>query len=172
MKADSPTKGLVYRKGKGRPPFQSKAQIERQVTRGGLSVIEEASLWECLFLLPSEIDAVLEHVRENAHHPSIYAMFFFAVHTVARRSEILRSGVDDIAFDADVITIRVKKKDRSNDLTSRTVPLTPKLKHFLTEWLAVHPGGQMTFCRKANVPISVIERPKPATSGRLKTSHL
>lgn len=154
VKDASPTKGLVYRKGKGRPPFQSKAQIERQIARGGISLVEEASLWECLFLLPNEIDAVVEYVRVNAHHPSIYAMFFFAAHTGARRSEILRSRVDDIDFDADVITIREKKKDRSKDLTFRAVPLTPQLKQVLTGWFAVHPGGQMTFCRKANVPIS------------------
>jgi integrase len=52
-------------------------------------------------------------------------LFSFAAFTGARRSEMLRSQIEDFDFDAGVVTIREKKKDRSKDLTIRTVPLAP-----------------------------------------------
>ena len=51
-------------------------------------------------------------------------MFAFAAHTGARRSEMLRSRVTDFDFDANVVTIREKKRDRDKVETYRTVPMT------------------------------------------------
>jgi len=44
-----PTKGLVYGEGKSKPPFQTWAQIERQIARGGVSQVHQKALWDCLF---------------------------------------------------------------------------------------------------------------------------
>ena len=151
----APTKGLVYCKGKSKPPFQTWAQIERQIARGGVNEAQQKALWDCLFLTLPEIEEVLAFVRGQTAHPFVYPMFVFAAHTGARRSEMLRSQIDDFDFAAGVVTIREKKKDRSKEMTFRTVPMTPKLRQTMSEWFAEHPGGQLTICQSADLPLTV-----------------
>jgi integrase len=151
----SPTRGLVYPKSRAKPPFQTWEQIERRVARGGLTPEQEDELWDALFLTLPEIDELLKFVQQNARHELVYVMFCFAAHTGARRSEMLRSRVDDFDFDTDTVTIREKKRDRSKELTFRTVPLSPFLKQAMQDWFAVHPGGQLTICQEANKPLTV-----------------
>jgi hypothetical protein len=45
-----PNKGLVYPKSTEKPPFQTRAEIEAQLERGGLTEDEKCELWGCLFL--------------------------------------------------------------------------------------------------------------------------
>lgn len=77
-------------------------------------------------------------------------MFFFAAHTGARRSEMLRSEIDDIDFYTKSVTIREKKRVRGT-VTTRTVPLSPELERVLTDWFDEHPGGSSTFCHQLDV---------------------
>jgi integrase len=71
---------------------------------------------------------LLKHVRNTCRQRFVFTMFAFAAHTGARRSELLRSQVDDFDFAGDMVTIREKKKDRSKDLTFRSVPMSPFLR--------------------------------------------
>ena len=64
-----------------KPPFQTWAEIERQIQQGGFSEAEEAELWDCLFLTVPEVDELLAYVRCHATKPFIYPMFVFAAHT-------------------------------------------------------------------------------------------
>jgi integrase len=82
-------------------------------------------------------------------------MFVFAAHTGARRSEMLRSHIDDFDFEGGVVTIREKKKDRSKDMTFRTVPMTPLLRDTMRAWFASHPGGHLTLCEEPGVAVTV-----------------
>jgi hypothetical protein len=91
----APTKGLIYRKCKAKPPFQTRQQIAQRIARGGLSAGEQKELWKSVFLTLSEILDLPEYVRAHAHRMYSYIMFCFAAFTGARRSEILRSIVDD-----------------------------------------------------------------------------
>lgn len=140
-----PSKGLKYPKSREKPPFMTYAEVERRVKK--LGPAEAADLWECVFLTLAEIDALLAVVKERARQPFIYPMFVFAAHTGARRSEILRSVVDDLDFDANLITIHERKKSHDKR-TTRQVPMSPLLRSVLQEWLAQHPGGDHTFCQK------------------------
>jgi len=145
----APTKGLVYRKDKASPPFQTWKQIERKIERGGLSEKQQQELWDSLFLSVDEIQQLLDHVKKVDRFPFIHPMFVFAAHTGARRSEMLRSQIDDFDFAAGTVRIREKKRDRSKEITFRDVPLSPLLAKVMQEWLANHPGGQITICREA-----------------------
>lgn len=71
-------------------------------------------------------------------------MLCFAAYTGARRSEVLRSELDDIDFVSSMITIREKKRVRGK-MSSRTVPMQPKLRKILTDWMTEHPGSNFTF---------------------------
>jgi hypothetical protein len=51
----APTRGLIYSKAKGKPPFATWQQITRQIDRGGLTEVQQAELWGCLFLTLPEI---------------------------------------------------------------------------------------------------------------------
>jgi integrase len=121
---------------------------------------EQAELWDALFLTVPEIETLLVDVKKakarwkNSDFPWVYPMFAFTAHTGARRSEMLRSRVEDIDFEAGEVTIREKKKDRSKEETYRHVPMTPLLRGALQDWLAVHPGGPYTFCKTAGEPLS------------------
>ncbi|MCA9218122.1 MAG: site-specific integrase [Planctomycetales bacterium] len=148
-----PLKGLRYPKGNDKPPFQTSDQIERKIASQNLSVDEQKELWASLFLTADEIADLLDHVKQNSNHDFIYPMFVFAAHTGARRSEMIRSELDDIDFVAGQVTIREKKRVRGRH-TTRSVPLSPFLESVLREWIANHPGGQPTFCIANSLPRS------------------
>jgi hypothetical protein len=50
-----PNKGLVYPKTAEKPPFQTRAEIEEQLKRGGLKDDERRELWNSLFLTLPEV---------------------------------------------------------------------------------------------------------------------
>lgn len=139
-----PSRGLRYPKVSEKPPFQTWAEITRKIDTYRLSRDQQADLWECLFLTTSEIDALLADVKQAALHPCLYPMFVFAAHTGARRSEMMRSQVEDIDLGGRTITIREKKRVRGR-YTTRTVPISPALYGALHHWLAAHNGQGHTF---------------------------
>jgi integrase len=150
----APTCGLVYQKDSPKLPFQTWQQIERQIGRGGLTTAQEERLWDSLFLALDEIREVLAHVNATTRFGFVYPMFVFAAHTGARRSEMMRSQIDDFDFAARVVRIREKKRDRTKELTFRHVPMSPLVGTVMADWFSRHPGGQFTICQKANEPIS------------------
>ena len=150
-----PTVGLNYPKGTGRPPFQTREQVERQIAQQTLSREAQQELWQCLFLTLPEVEEVLAYVRDHSSLPYVYPMFVFAAHTGARISEMRRSLRSDIDFEAKTILVREKKKDTSKRETYRTVPLTPLLEAALRSWFFKHPGGPHTFCGALGRAISI-----------------
>jgi integrase len=146
-----PSKGLQYPKGTAKPLFMTFAEVERRVRK--LNPAESAELWECVFLSLSEIDELLGLVEERARHPFIYPMFVLAAHTGARRSEIMRSKLYDLDFDANMVTIHERKKSHDKR-TTRRVPMSNLLRETMLSWLGEHPGGEYTFCQPADMPRS------------------
>jgi site-specific recombinase XerD len=143
-----PTKGIAYAKRDERPSFMTWQEIEQTISRGGMPVEEEEALWDCLFLTREEIDEVLAHVSQAARHPFVYPMFVFVAHTGARRSEILRSQIDDFDFQSGTVRIRERKKSREKRTTYRRVPLTGLLAEVMSSWFSIHPGGRYTLCHE------------------------
>jgi integrase len=144
---NAPVRGLRYEKADEKLPFMTWAEIERRIERGGLSQQQIDELWDCLFLDSQQIAELLNYVKENAHSPYIYPMFVFVAHTGARRSEMLRSQVEDLDFTAGRVCLREKKRDRSVKLTFRHVEMSPLLREVMAGWLKDgHPGGPHTFC--------------------------
>ncbi len=139
-----PSKGLRYAKGDEKPPFQTRAEILRQLP--GLSARKAAELWACLYLTLPEIEALLSHVKASALHPWIYPLVVTAAHTGARKGELLRMRVADVDFGARVVTIREKKRAHDRR-TTRRVPLSSALGAILKSWLKVHPGGDPLFAQ-------------------------
>jgi integrase len=127
-------------------------EIRRIVDRGGLRRDEENALWNCLFLTKPQIQEVLDHVWETARHPFIFPMFVFTAHTGARRSEVLRSQLDDFDFDARTVLIREKKRSHLKSLTYRRVPMSDLLTETMADWFSRHPGGQHTICQELSTP--------------------
>ena len=93
-----PIKGLLYEKDAAKPPFRTWEDIQATLDRGGLSDGERAELWETLFLRVKEVEEVLEFVRAKANYPFVHPMFALVAYTGARRSEMIRSRVEDIDF--------------------------------------------------------------------------
>jgi integrase len=144
-----PNKGLRYAKTSEKPAFQTKEEIDRQIARGGLSEVEQEALWDCLYLTPADLEDVLKMVRERVEQPPTYPMVLMAAHTGARRSEILRSQIQDFDFEANLVVIREKKRAKGRR-TTRVVPLSPVLARIIAEWLKTHPRCKYTFCQPTN----------------------
>lgn len=136
--------GMAFSKSRPKHPFQTMEQVCRQVDRGGLSEMEVDELWDSVFLTRSQIDQLLEEVSALETSPYVYPMFVFAAMTGARRSEMLRSRIDDFDFEGGFVRIREKKRDVSRVVTFRTVPIAPLLARLMKDWFARHPGGQHT----------------------------
>lgn len=145
-----PNKGLVYPKTSEKPPFQTRAEIEEQLKRGGLKDDEKRELWNSLFLTLPEVAELLAYVKETARHDWIYPMFCFAAHTGARRSEILRSRIADFDFQAKSVLIREKKRVKGRR-TTRRVPLSAFLAKVMREWFDAHPGGVYSICQPLKI---------------------
>lgn len=71
-------------------------------------------------------------------------MICFVAYTGARRSEAMRSQLQDLDFENRVITIREKKRVRGR-LSTRQVPMPEPLQIVLESWLADYPGTEFTF---------------------------
>jgi len=103
-----------------------------------------SELWSVLFLDQEQVAELLAHVKENARYGFIYPMFVFTAYTGARRSEVLRSQIDDFDFVYNQVYIREKKRRKDKRETTRVVPLHPNLHSVIESWLEVHPGGPFT----------------------------
>ena len=169
INARFPHSGVKYPKLSEKPHFQTWQEIEQQIARGGISDSEEKDLWDCLFLTLSEIDELLSRVKANARHPFIYPMVLVAAHTGARKSEIVRSQVNDIDFAASSITIHERKRNQSMR-TTRRVPISPLLDTVLRDWISKHPGGNSTFALDLELGRRKL-RPEEITQMTRKVAH-
>ena len=156
-------RNIGYPKKKERPPFQTWEQIERRIARGNLSKEDQDELWDCLYLSVAQVEEFLAWVKANGclirqtrrMFPWLYPMLAFCAYTGARRSEMLRSRLEDIDFEGSTVTIREKKKDQSKEQTFRHVPMPDQLRAALQDWIAGHPGGAVTFCKNPDEPFTV-----------------
>jgi hypothetical protein len=82
VKKPFPNKGLPYPKLTEKAPFQTLAEVEARIKRGGLAAAEQADLWECVFLTLANLNELLNAAKKRSLQPSIYLMLFFAAHTV------------------------------------------------------------------------------------------
>ncbi|WP_197525854.1 tyrosine-type recombinase/integrase [Pseudobythopirellula maris] len=143
----SPTKHVALPLTDEKPPFMTTREVRAIVARGGLSEPEERRLWDSVYLDTAEVRGALEHARGNARYPFIYPMLLFVAHTSARRSEMVRSLIEDVDFRSRTVLLREKKKSRTKATTYRRVDMSPLLYQVMQEWIESHPGGQHTFCQ-------------------------
>jgi integrase len=148
-----PYEGLRYPKTDEKPPFQTRQEIERRISIGGITPEQTAQLWECLYFQVYEIADLLAFLKQAHDHAWIYPLVCMAAHTGARRSELLRSEVADVDFEGGTLLIRERKRIKGKRSTRRA-PLTPQLREALLSWLEVHPGGPALFCHAGEVPRS------------------
>lgn len=142
----NPTKGVILAKRSEKPPFMTKEEILQKIKRGGLTEQQIKRLWDSLFLTKEEIGEILDAVRDAVTHSFIYPMFVFVAHTGARRSELLRSRIEDFDFGTRIVKVREKKKVKNRKITFRHVDMTPLLYDTMKFWIENHPGGQFTIC--------------------------
>lgn len=127
-----------------KPSFKTWDEIETIINRGGLTEEQEREYWNCLFLDEQQVVELLGFIQKNAEHAFIHAAVAFAAFTGARRSEVVRSLIEDWDFERGVVRIREKKGSRKKKLTFREVNIHAKLDEIIKGWLQVHPGGQFT----------------------------
>ena len=139
-----PSSGLRYPRFTEKPPFQTWEEIERRTA--GLSQEESQLWWDCLYLRAHEISDFLKHVKEKAVQPWVYPLCCTAAYSGARRAEMLRMLVSDLAFERNMVLVREMKRTKGKT-TTRTVPMAPALVGVLKEWLAGHPGGPWLFAQ-------------------------
>ena len=145
---------LVFPKAKLKEPFRTLDQIKSITERGGLTKNQLRELWDGLYLNPTEIVEILEHIRQRGLYSWLYPFIAAAAHTGARRSELLRAQVDDFDFTNRVVILREKKRSKERE-TFRSVDLTPLLERVMREYFgSVHPGGMFAFAEGPNKPVA------------------
>ena len=161
VEGESLTLHVKLPKADEKHPFQTWGQIEAALKRGGLAKDETNELWDNLFLSEKEVLELLEYVRKNASHPFIHAMFAFTAFTGARRSEIIRSQIEDFQFQDNLVFIREKKRRQNVSISYRRVQLHGQLKEIMMDWKKVHPGGSYTICVPPNLQRSRTKSASP-----------
>jgi integrase len=127
-------------------PFRTMAEIRERIDRGGLSAADQRRLWDGLYLTGPELMELLSHVRRLGMDGFVHPMFAFAAYTGARRSEMLRSHIDDFDFKNARVQIREKKRVKGK-ASARWVDLHPDLARMMRAWFGRHPGGQFTLAQ-------------------------
>ena len=123
-------------------PFQTRSQIEQRIENGKLGQTEIDEMWEALFLVKKEVQAVLKSVKINSTVSFLHPMLSVAAHAGVRRSELLRMKFDDVQGSR--LLIRERKRVRG-EMSTRFVPMTQQLRETLSAWRAIHPGGEFLF---------------------------
>jgi integrase len=143
---------LEFEKPDTQEKFMTWDQIVRKIDRGSSSEPQISELWKGLFLDTTQITQLLSHVDDHAKYKFIFPMFAFAAYTGARKSEILRSEIDDFDFQTGQVTIRERKRRKDRKGSRRLVPLHPKLRSTMEAWFAQHPGGSYTIAPPSQMP--------------------
>lgn len=151
-----PLRGLKYPKADEKPPYRTRAEIEREIECGGLTAPQRDAIWHSLYLGRDEVAEVLSIIRQNAKQSYIYPMAVLAAYTGARRSELCRSEFRDIDIDQQRIYLREKKRNKSKR-TYRQVPLASVAVDAMRAWQETKPRSPFTF-------------PKPSTRTALPAS--
>jgi integrase len=133
-------------------PFRTLAEIKAILDRGGVSPAEEKRYWAGLFLTREELRRLLEHIGGLKLEGFVLPMFAFAIYTGARRSEMMRSRVDDFDFRVGRVRLRELKRKKGAEST-RSVDLHPTLAAIMRDWFGRHPGGQFTLARDDGSPL-------------------
>lgn len=116
----------LYPRSDEKPPFRTRAEIERLVKAGGPS-----SLWESVFLTVPETHAIVAFVAGRSRFPWFRLAFAIMAYTGCRRSEVLRVRAEDYHRAAGILDVRDKKRVRSKSEAIRQVPVAEPLKAFL-----------------------------------------
>ena len=121
-----PVGDLVYPAGKDKIPFQTWEEIERNIARGRLTNAQIREQWESLFLSREQIIEVLNLVKTKPTRSTyVYPMIVFIAHTGARRSEMLRSRVEDFKYADNHVIIWEMKKKRGRERAGRRIAACP-----------------------------------------------
>src|SRR5271157_4927072 len=147
-------KSLEFEKDLGREPLRTYEQIMQKIKRGGLTKNDQGRLWETLYLTSSELSEFLDFFADTAKNPFVYPMVSFVALTGCRRSEMVRSLLDDWGLENGRVTIREKKRDKTLTFTTREIDVHPRLANVMSAWFAVHPGGQYTISQNGS-PVTV-----------------
>lgn len=131
------------------PPsqFRTLADIER------LAKGDDDPLWESCVLDPSELSELLS-VVDSRSPPWLRGAVYACALAGLRRSEWIRSEVDDWQLDRGTLIVRERKRVRSSLGSTRTVAIHPRLAEVVRSRLADHPGGSVMFCLRRAVPIT------------------
>ena len=122
---------IHFEKPAEREKFRTWAEIQRRIQRGGITEEQVRDLWSGLYLDQSQVSELLTYVERTARYPFIHPMFAFAAYTGARKSEVLRSQIDDFQFDTNQVLIRERKRKKDKRESVRLVPLHPKLRQIM-----------------------------------------
>lgn len=142
LREEFPGGGLDYAKTEEELPYMTWEEAERRIAAGD----DADKVWECVYLRPDEIAELLGWVKSRPVSPWVYPILYFAAHTGARRSEIVRALPSDVDLVNGAVTIREKKRDKSKT-TTRRVPLTPFLSEVLAAWMKRRAKGKTLFCK-------------------------
>lgn len=143
---------LRYPKKKQKPPFKTWSEIERVIKRGSLTENQQKDYWDCLYLNETQITELIKDIYTSSVPLAIKTMFAVAAYTGVRRSEMLRSQVEDFDFENNIMTVREKKRVRSQH-TTRTVPICEALRKLLLKWFSKYNNASSFVVD--NQPISV-----------------
>ncbi len=145
-----PVKGLLYPKVDEKPPFQTRAEIERQLD--GLTEDQQEELWDALYLTLPEIEVFLAEVKAawpptpGSTRWSLRPAYASASDAGAELESVLEAP--DVDFEAMTLTIRERKRDQRQANDPRQPAFDRKL--------VVDPAGLAGGPSRRHVPVRPI----------------
>ena len=140
----NPTYNVPRFKKAGRPHrFMTKAEIDDQIERGGLSDDEVKGLLRFRYLEPEEIARLLALTAER--EPWLHPILATLAYTGMRRGELISLEWGDVDFKRRKIWVRSRKQSRSDEFAGRDIDMHAKILNILATHRKRHPKGRFVF---------------------------
>jgi len=123
--------------------FMTKAEIDNQIKRGGLSDKEISKLQKFRYLPHNEITQLLKLAQEKS--PFLYPIVATVAFTGIRRGELIALEWAEVDFSAKKIWVRSRKQSRSREFTSRDIDIHNNLLKILKNHHKSNNKGKLVF---------------------------
>jgi integrase len=152
----NPTYEATRFKGAGRPHrFLTKAEIDGELQRGGLSEEELKALRRFRYLNKEEIVGLLDLAQERT--PWLYPILATMAFTGVRRGEAVALEWGEVDFEGGRIWVRSRKQSRKQEFTARDIGLHDKLRDVLLRHREHGPKGRYVFRGRDGGPLTPYE---------------
>jgi integrase len=148
----NPTRGVMVARPKSKERFRTPTEIRKNVKTATKE--KQAEMWEACFLDKDELKEFLMHSEQFAGPRWLHPVIATCSYAGLRRSEWMRSRVEDWDFKNNNLIVRETKRRHNVQHSTRAIEMNTHFAPIIREYLRSHPGGDLMFVQSPNTEIT------------------